>query len=274
MIDKAVAPTCTETGLTEGKHCDRCGAVLTAQKMVEALGHLDENKDHICDRNCGESQIGAHRPASNKHTCDYCGEMITTCIDDDNNNMCDICGANMGKTYTVTFIVSDGAPVPDAQTVNHGTFVVRPTEPTRENYVFAGWTIDEAGDHVWDFSKDRVTQDLVLYAQWRQHLWLPAEYVWYEDGCTEVRSCAYCNETMETPVSFDLTESVFTMSHIPDDLQLLIAAYTEDDRMLGCQLEPAEKAVHLSVCNQEDVCYIYVFFPNSKLQPLCIPMKY
>ena len=39
VIDKSVAPTCTETGLTEGKHCSVCNAVLVAQTVVDALGH-------------------------------------------------------------------------------------------------------------------------------------------------------------------------------------------------------------------------------------------
>ncbi|MBP3315168.1 MAG: leucine-rich repeat domain-containing protein [Clostridia bacterium] len=39
LIDKAVASTCTETGLTEGKHCFVCGKILIAQKVIEATGH-------------------------------------------------------------------------------------------------------------------------------------------------------------------------------------------------------------------------------------------
>ncbi len=39
MIDKAVAATCTETGLTEGKHCSVCNAVIKAQEVVPAKGH-------------------------------------------------------------------------------------------------------------------------------------------------------------------------------------------------------------------------------------------
>ena len=39
VTDAAVAPTCTETGLTEGKHCSRCNTVLVAQETVAALGH-------------------------------------------------------------------------------------------------------------------------------------------------------------------------------------------------------------------------------------------
>ncbi|MBE6573657.1 MAG: hypothetical protein E7652_04595 [Ruminococcaceae bacterium] len=39
VVDKAVAPTCTETGLTEGSHCSVCDEVLVAQTVVDALGH-------------------------------------------------------------------------------------------------------------------------------------------------------------------------------------------------------------------------------------------
>ena len=38
VTDKAVAPTCTETGLTEGSHCSRCDHKV-AQEEVAALGH-------------------------------------------------------------------------------------------------------------------------------------------------------------------------------------------------------------------------------------------
>ena len=39
VIDKAVAATCTKTGLTEGKHCSVCNAVIKAQEVVPAKGH-------------------------------------------------------------------------------------------------------------------------------------------------------------------------------------------------------------------------------------------
>lgn len=39
VVEKAVAPTCTETGLTEGKHCSVCSAVLVEQEVVPAKGH-------------------------------------------------------------------------------------------------------------------------------------------------------------------------------------------------------------------------------------------
>jgi len=39
VIDNAVAPGCTVTGLTEGSHCAACGEVLKDQETVAATGH-------------------------------------------------------------------------------------------------------------------------------------------------------------------------------------------------------------------------------------------
>ena len=51
VIDAAVEATCTETGLTEGKHCSVCGEVTVEQQTAAALGHtevIDEAIDATC----------------------------------------------------------------------------------------------------------------------------------------------------------------------------------------------------------------------------------
>lgn len=54
VIDKAVEPTCTTTGKTEGKHCSVCGAVLVAQQTIPALGHSFTNYKSDNNATCTE----------------------------------------------------------------------------------------------------------------------------------------------------------------------------------------------------------------------------
>ena len=98
VLDASKAPTCTEKGLTEGKHCSVCGEIIVAQSPVDALGHKDANKDHACDNECETAQ-GEHADADKDHACDYgCSETIGTCADADKNHVCDYgCGKSYGE---------------------------------------------------------------------------------------------------------------------------------------------------------------------------------
>ncbi len=69
VVDAAVAATCTETGLTEGKHCSVCNEVLVAQEEVAAKGHT-EVVDAAVAATCTEKG-----KTEGKH-CSVCNEVL------------------------------------------------------------------------------------------------------------------------------------------------------------------------------------------------------
>ena len=69
VVDAAVEPTCTETGLTEGKHCSVCQDVLTAQDTIPALGHT-EVIDQAAAPTCTEKGL-----TEGKH-CSVCEQVL------------------------------------------------------------------------------------------------------------------------------------------------------------------------------------------------------
>ncbi|MBP3592741.1 MAG: fimbrillin family protein [Clostridia bacterium] len=88
--------TCTEKAV--------CAVCSTAYGTVDANNHIDENIDHICDRECGKTDIGTHADSAedNDHVCDYgCGVTLeehkggtATCAA---QKVCTICGNGYGN---------------------------------------------------------------------------------------------------------------------------------------------------------------------------------
>ena len=70
VIDAAVAPTCTQTGLTEGKHCSVCNTVLTPQTTVEKLPHSWDDGVETKAPTCTEDGVKTF-------TCSQCNDTKT-----------------------------------------------------------------------------------------------------------------------------------------------------------------------------------------------------
>ena len=68
-VDAAKDATCTETGLTEGKHCSVCGEILVKQEVIPAKGHTEE-VDSAKDATCTETGL-----TEGKH-CSVCDEIL------------------------------------------------------------------------------------------------------------------------------------------------------------------------------------------------------
>ena len=75
VVDAAVTPTCTEPGLTKGKHCSVCDKVLVKQEVLPAFGHKEATDKAVAP------------------TCEATG--LTE------GKSCSICGATIVKQETV-----------------------------------------------------------------------------------------------------------------------------------------------------------------------------
>ncbi len=121
VIDAAVAPTCSETGLTEGKHCSVCNAVLVAQEIVKEKGHTLGEEANCFDAQectvCGtvlEAALGHdHKETVTAPTCTAQGYTTHTC-------------SRCGDTYVDTYVnalghteVVDAPVAPDCVTVGY-----------------------------------------------------------------------------------------------------------------------------------------------------------
>ena len=63
VVDQGKKATCTEDGLTEGKHCSVCKEVIKKQEVIPATGH--DFKDGVCTR-CHNQLKGQWKQSGNK----------------------------------------------------------------------------------------------------------------------------------------------------------------------------------------------------------------
>lgn len=71
VLVEGTAPTCTETGLTDGWKCENCGKVFAAQREIPATGH-SEVIDPAVPATCLESGL-----TEGRH-CAVCGKVLET----------------------------------------------------------------------------------------------------------------------------------------------------------------------------------------------------
>ena len=95
FIDKAVAPTCSSTGLTEGKHCAYCGTVLVQQDVIPALEHVFATTYSFDNSFHWYSCTG----------CDEIKDKAEHQVADD--GMCTVCEQPIGDTVGIIYDVSD-----------------------------------------------------------------------------------------------------------------------------------------------------------------------
>jgi len=76
VVVEGSAATCTSDGKTDYRHCTTCG-LNQPSETIPALGHVDVNNDHICDRCSGTYMEGGQIVCTcNCHKVGFFNELI------------------------------------------------------------------------------------------------------------------------------------------------------------------------------------------------------
>ena len=145
------------------------GVSVTTLKFIVTFDNEGTKTTEIVDQ---DSKLTAPSPAPTKdgYTLagwyyDNNGSETEWSFDTDTVTRAMTLTAKWVQTYTVTFETSGGSAVGPV-TVDAGSTVTKPADPTKSGYTFGGWYKDSTLQTPWDFANDTVTADTTLYAKW------------------------------------------------------------------------------------------------------------
>ena len=199
--DAAKEPTCTETGLTAGKHCSVCNEVLEAQTVVPARGH-SMTKTEAKAATCTE-------PGNNAYwTCETCGQVFKD---------------EQGTQPTTVA----------AETINATGHTPKTDWTTDGDYHWhvcdkCGAVVGDKAAHTFDTNdctKDRKCTECGYEKKAGQHTWGEKTYTWSDDfKCTAATKCISCQKPLTETV--DGVKTTVPATCVADGKDIYTATFT------------------------------------------------
>ena len=224
IVDEAVAPTCTETGLTEGSHCSRCDYKVE-QQIVPANGHTDVDGDYICD--ICEADLCLDHVASEAVVENIIDATCTKAGSYDKVVYCSQCHEELSRdTITVDKIAHTAG------------------EAIKENIVDATCTATGSYDEVVkctvcgeELSRDTITVDKLAHSE---EIIPAVAPTCTATGLTEGKKCSVCGEILDAP------ENVAKLEHTAGE------ATRENNVAPTCTATGSyDEVVKCTVCGEE-----------------------
>ena len=145
-------------------------------------------------------------------------------------------------TLTVTFEENGGSEVAEMDGLSYDVFISEPTAPTKTGYTFAGWYRDENYTTQWNFSTDKVTENITLYAKWT--LEPPSVTI---TGAPEESVTYGTSVTLTASVTHAVTDLNYTYQWYKGDTEL--ADQTASTLVLSTVTDSGEYKVEVTATN-------------------------
>ena len=222
--DDAVEPTCTQTGLTAGSHCESCGEVFTAQDMIDALGHAwgevtyiwaEDNStvtaSHTCSRDAEHVEtetVGVTGEITRPATCTEMGETTYSSLAFENAAFTtqskteeDVAALGHDWGEAIYTWAEDNSTVTAARICSRDDSHVETETVTAVSELTKQPTCTEPGETTYsvEFTNVAFTAQTRTVADTNAlgHAWGEATYTWAEDNSTVTAKRICANDNRE-----------------------------------------------------------------------------
>jgi len=227
VTDKAVAATCTATGLTEGSHCSVCGDVITAQTVTEKIAHTESDWIVTKASTCSEE-------GSQHKVCKLCGtETETETIDKLAHTV--VVDKAVAATCTATGL-AEGSHCSVCNEV-----IVAQTATDKVSHTYSDWvtakeaTCTEAGSRykVCTVCKTDTVTETIRTISHTSSDWIVTKTATCTEAGSRYKVCTLCGTTITT-------EEITKLAH---------TEVTDKAVAATCTATGLTEGSHCSVCN-------------------------